>query len=107
MSKLKGFRISDENLQKLQELLKVYKVQSEAQLINLIIEDIYALKKSKALVPYEEFEKRELQLQKALFQLGKMQGILQEKEKQLQKLEEEKQLNTKQAGFFSRLFGKK
>ncbi len=107
MSKLKGFRISDENLQKLQELLEVYKVQSEAQLINLIIEDIYELKKSKALVPYEEFEKRELQLQKVLFELGKMQGVLQEKEKQLQKLEEEKQSNTKQAGFFSRLFGKK
>jgi len=104
MSKLKGFRITEENLEKMKELLKIYKVQSEAQLINLIIEDIYELKKSKALIPFEEYEKRDLQLQKALLEIGKLQGILQEKEKQLQKIEEEKEKKNK--SFWARLFGK-
>jgi len=104
MSKLKGFRITEENLEKMKELLKIYKVQSEAQLINLIIEDIYELKKSKALIPFEEYEKRDLQLQKALLEIGKLQGILQEKEKQLQKIEGEKEKKNK--SFWARLFGK-
>ncbi len=86
---LKGFRITEENLAKLKELQDIYKATTEAQAINLIISEIYELKKSKALVPYEELEKKDLQLQRALFELGKLQGILQEKEK----------------GFFSRLFG--
>ena len=105
MPKLKGFRITDDNLKKMQELLKIYKVQSEAQLINLIIEDIYELKKSKALIPFEEFEKRDLQLQKALLEIGKLQGVLQEKEKQLQKAEQEKEQKEKPKGFWARLFG--
>ena len=105
MLKLKGFRITDDNLKKIKELLKIYKVQSEAQLINLIIEDIYELKKSKALIPFEEFEKRDLQLQKALLEIGKLQGVLQEKEKQLQKAEQEKEQKEKPKGFWSRLFG--
>ncbi len=105
MLKLKGFRITNDNLKKMQELLKIYKVQSEAQLINLIIEDIYELKKSKALIPFEEFEKRDLQLQKALLEIGKLQGVLQEKEKQLQKAEQEKEQKEKPKGFWARLFG--
>ena len=106
MPKLKGFRITDDNLKKIKELLKIYKVQSEAQLINLIIEDIYELKKSKALIPFEEFEKRDLQLQKALLEIGKLQGVLQEKEKQLQKAEQEKEQEEKPKSFWFRLFGK-
>ncbi len=105
MPKLKGFRITDDNLKKMQELLKIYKVQSEAQLINLIINDIYELKKSKALIPFEEFKERDLQLQKALLEIGKLQGVLQEKEKQLQKVEQEKEQKEKPKGFWARLFG--
>ncbi len=105
MPKLKGFRITDDNLKKMQELLKIYKVQSEAQLINLIINDIYELKKSKALIPFEEFKERDLQLQKALLEIGKLQGVLQEKEKQLQKAEQEKEQKEKPKGFWARLFG--
>lgn len=105
MSKLKGFRITDKNLERIKELLKIYKVQSEAQLINLIIEDIYELKKSKALIPFEEYEKRDLQLQKALLEIGKLQGILQEKEKHLQRVEQEKEKNENKS-FWARLFGK-
>ena len=106
MPKLKGFRITDDNLKKIKELLKIYKVQSEAQLINLIIEDIYELKKSKALIPFEEFKERDLQLQKALLEIGKLQGVLQEKEKQLQKAEQEKEQEEKPKSFWFRLFGK-
>jgi len=105
VSKLKGFRITDKNLERIKELLKIYKVQSEAQLINLIIEDIYELKKSKALIPFEEYEKRDLQLQKALLEIGKLQGILQEKEKHLQRVEQEKEKNENKS-FWARLFGK-
>ncbi len=82
MLQLKGFRLTEENLAKLKELQDIYKVQTEAQLINLIIDDIYELKKNKTLVPYAELENKDLQLQKAIFELGKLQGILQEKEKQ-------------------------
>ena len=104
MLKLKGFRITDDNLKKIKELLKIYKVQSEAQLINLIIEDIYELKKSKALIPFEEFKERDLQLQKALLEIGKLQGVLQEKEKQLEEQKEQNQKENKK-GFWARLFG--
>lgn len=63
--KLKGFRITEENIEKLKELQDIYKVQTEAQLINLIIKDIYELKKSKALVPYEELEKKRYKVTKS------------------------------------------
>ena len=109
MSKLKGFRITDENLEKMEKLLKIYKVKSEAQLINLIIEDIYELKKSKALIPFEEYEKRDLQLQKALFEIGKLQGILQEKEKQLEELQKktkQEEDDKKNKSFWAKLFGR-
>ncbi len=89
--KFKGFRITEENLAKLKELQGIYKVTTEAQLINLVINDIYELKKSKALVPYEELKKQRLAI--VSLELDKLQGILQEKEK-------------KQKGFFSRLFSK-
>ncbi len=91
--KFKGFRITEENLTKLKELQDIYKVTTEAQLINMIISDIYELKKSKALVPYEELQSKDLQLINLSIELGKLQGILQEKEKQENKKR-----------FFSRIF---
>jgi len=93
----KGYRVDNETNEKIKELLKIYKLKSENDLFKVIIDDIYELKKSKALIPYEEFEKRDLQLQKALLEIGKLQGILQEKEKQLQE---------RNKGFWARLFGR-
>ena len=103
MLKQKNFRASKETLDKFFELRKIYNAKSDNQLFELIINDIYELKKSKALIPFEEFEKRDLQLQKALLEIGKLQGVLQEKEKQL---EEQKEQNKKEKkGFWARLFG--
>jgi len=101
----KTYRIDDKTREKISELMKVYNVRSENDLFIMIIDDVYELKKSKAIIPYEEFEKRDLQLQKALLEVGRLQGVLEEKEKQLQKTEQEKQEDGKK-GFWARLFGK-
>ena len=94
MLKQKNFRVSKETLDKFFELRKIYNAKSDNQLLEMIINDIYELKKSKALIPFEEFKERDLQLQKALLEIGKLQGILQEKEQK-----------EKPKGFWSRLFG--
>ncbi len=104
MLKQKNFRVSEETLNKFLELRKIYNSKSDNQLFELIINDIYELKKSKALIPFEELKEKDIQLQKALLEIGKLQGILQEKEKQLQKVEQEKD-NEKKKGFWARLFG--
>ena len=101
----KTYRVDQEIDEKIKELLKIYDVKTENELIRKVINDIYELKKSKALIPFEEFEKRDLQLQKALLEIGKLQGVLQEKEKQLQKAEQEKEQKEKPKGFWARLFG--
>ena len=104
MLKQKNFRVSEEILNKFLELRKIYNSKSDNQLFELIINDIYELKKSKALIPFEELKEKDIQLQKALLEIGKLQGILQEKEKQLQKVEQEKE-NEKKKGFWAKLFG--
>ncbi len=99
----KGYRADAETDRKLKELMEIYKLHSENDLFRAIVSDIYELKKSKALIPFEEFKERDLQLQKALLEIGKLQGVLQEKEKQL---EEQKEQNKKEKkGFWARLFG--
>ncbi len=99
----KTYRTNQEVDKKIKELLKTYRAKSENELFEMIINDIYELKKSKALIPFEEFKERDLQLQKALLEIGKLQGVLQEKEKQL---EEQKEQNKKEKkGFWARLFG--
>ncbi len=105
MLKQKNFRVSEEILNKFLELRKIYNSKSDNQLFELIINDIYELKKSKALIPFEELKEKDIQLQKALLEIGKLQGILQEKEKQLQKVEQEKE-NEKKKGFWARLFSR-
>ncbi len=101
----KTYRTNQEVDKKIKELLKTYRAKSENELFEMIINDIYELKKSKALIPFEEFKERDLQLQKALLEIGKLQGVLQEKEKQLQKIEQEKE-NDKKKSFWARLFGR-
>jgi len=101
----KGYRVDDETNEKIKELLKIYKLKSENDLFKMIVSDIYELKKSKALIPYEEFEKRDLQLQKALLEIGRLQGVLKEKEKQLQEMKQ-REKEEKKKSFWARLFGK-
>ena len=100
----KGYRADAETDRKLKELMEIYKLHSENDLFRVIVNDIYELKKSKALIPFEEFKERDLQLQKALLEIGKLQGVLQEKEKQLEEQKEQNQKEQKK-GFWARLFG--
>ncbi len=100
----KTYRTNQEVDKKIKELLKTYRAKSENELFEMIINDIYELKKSKALIPFEEFKERDLQLQKALLEIGKLQGVLQEKEKQLEEQKEQNQKENKK-GFWARLFG--
>ena len=99
MAKQKSFRVSEEVEQKFQELKGVYQARSENHLWELIISDIYELKKSKALIPYEELNKRDMELKKAIFELGKAKGEL-----ELMKTEKEKRLEQPK-GFWAKLFG--
>ena len=106
--KQKTFRVSLEVERKFQELKGVYHARSENHLWELIVNDIYELKKAKALVPYEELSRTTQELQKAMFQMGRMQGILEkereEKVKLLQEIEQLKKQKQKK-GFWAKLLG--
>jgi len=101
----KTVRFSEKTQNILNELRKVYKLNSENALLEAIIREIWEQKQSKALVPFEEFEKRDLQLQKALLEIGRLQGVLEEKEKQLQEVKQKKE-GEKKKSFWVRLFGR-
>ncbi len=94
--KQRNYRFQNDILEKIEKLKSIYKIRSENELMRQVINDIYAIKQTKALVPIEELDARDQELKQALFQLGKLQGTLDEKDKQLQE---------KKRGFFSRLFG--
>ena len=94
----KTVRFSGETQNILNELKKIYKIESENALLEVIIKEIWEQKQSKALIPYEEFEKREQELKKLYFELGRLKTELEQKEKEL---EEERN-----KGFWARLFGK-
>lgn len=98
MVKQKNFRIEEEILNKFLELKTVYNAKSDNQLFELIVEDIYQLKKSKALVPYEEVDKRDVELKKLYFELGKLKTELEQKEKELEK--------EKNKSFWAKLLGR-
>ena len=100
----KGYRVDEETDAKIKELMSMYNMKSENDLFRAIVNEIYELKKGKALVPFEKYEDEKIQLQKALYEIGRLKGILEEKEKQLQKVEQEKE-NEKKKGFWARLFG--
>ena len=97
----KSFRIDEETDKKFKELLNVYNVKSENELFRAIVSDIHELKKNKALVPFNEYKQEKEQLQKAIYEIGRLKGALEEKEKQIEEL---KQLQQKR-GFWARLFG--
>ena len=94
--KQRNYRFENDILEKIEKLKSIYQIRSENELMRQVISDIYAIKQTKALVPIEELDARDKELKQALFQLGKLQGTLDEKDKQLQE---------KKRGFFSRLFG--
>ncbi len=94
----KTYRVTKETDEKIKELIEIYKTRTENDLIKAVIDDIYELKKSKALIPFEEYEKRDIELKKALLEVGRLKGILEEKEKLLKEKEKKK-------GFWAKLFG--
>lgn len=98
----KSFRIDEDTDKKLKELLNIYNVKSENELFRVIVNDIHDLKKSKALVPFNEYKQEKEQLQKAIYEIGRLKGALEEKDKQLNEL---KQQQKQKRGFWSRLFG--
>ncbi len=93
--KQKLFRFDEQTLGKWEKLKSIYKIDSGNQLVKKIIDDIYDIKQTKALIPFEDLDARDKELKQAFFQLGKLQGIIDEKDKQLAK---------RRRGFFSRLF---
>jgi len=107
MLKQKNFRVENQILQKFAELKKIYNPKSDNQLFELIVEDIYQLKKS-----YEELDKKDVELKKAFFELGKLKNAVEEREKMINELKKEvkernKELEKeKNKGFWARLFGK-
>ncbi len=118
----KTYRVDDETDRKIKELLRIYDLKTENELIKKIVSDVYELKKSKSLVPIEELSERDRKLEQAIFELGKLKGSIEEKEKVIEKLEKDRdklidllerelkkreQLeNELRKGFWARLFGR-
>ncbi len=100
----KSFRIDEDTDKKLKELLNIYNVKSENELFRVIVNDIHDLKKNKALVPFTEYKQEKEQLQKAIYEIGRLKGALEEKDKQLIELKQAQQKQAKKS-FWSRLFG--
>lgn len=94
----KTYRVNEETVEKIKELMRVYGARSENDLFGMIVRDIYELKKSKAIVPIEELDKRDNELKKLYFELGKIKSELEQKKKELQ--------DEKNKGFWARLFGR-
>ena len=96
----KGYRVDIETDKKIKELIKYYNVKSENELFRAIINEIYDIKKNKAIVPFKTYEKEKIKLEKAIFEIGRLKGTLEEKEKQLEELKQ------KRKGFWAKLFGR-
>ncbi len=86
----KTYRVDEETDIKIKELLRVYDLKTENELIKKIVSDVYELKKSKSLVPIEELSDRDRKLEQAIFELGKLKGSIEEKEKVIEKLEKDR-----------------
>ena len=99
----KSFRIDEDTDKKFKELLSVYNVKSENELFRVVVSDVYDLRKNKALVPFNEYKQEKEQLQKAIFEIGRLKGALEEKDKQLAELKQAQQKQKR--GFWARLFG--
>ena len=106
----KTVRFNDETQKMLNELKSIYKLESENALLEVLIREIYEQKQSKALVPFEELEKRDKELKQAFFEVGKLQGVLLEKNKNIEELKQlvekyEQLEKNRPRGFWARLFG--
>ena len=86
----KTYRVDEETDIKIKELLRVYDLKTENELIKKIVSDVYELKKSKSLVPIEELSDRDRKLEQVMFEAGRLKGAIEEKEKMIEKLEKEK-----------------
>ncbi len=100
----KSYRIDTETDKKIKDLFKYYNVKSENELFRAIINDIHDLKENRAIVPFNAYKEEKERLEKAIYEIGRLKGIIEEKEKQL---EEQKKLNQKEQkkGFWAKLFG--
>ena len=94
----KTVRFSDETQKMLNELKNIYKIESENALLEVIVKEIWEQKQSKALIPFEEFEKRDEELKKLYFELGRLKTELEQKENELER--------EKNKSFWAKLFGK-
>ncbi len=94
----KTYRIDKEIKAKIDELIRVYGAKSENELFGMIIRDIYELKKSKTIVPIEELDKRDDELKKLYFELGRLKNELEQKEKELER--------ERNKSFWAKLFGR-
>jgi HPt (histidine-containing phosphotransfer) domain-containing protein len=108
-TKQKIFRVNEEIEKMFLELKAVYQARSENHLFELLIQDIYKLKKSKALIPFEELDKRDKELKQAFFELGRLKQSVDEKEKRIEELNKSIEIQKKEQeskkGFWARLFG--
>ncbi len=95
----KNLRFSNETQNMLDKLKEIYTVYSENALLEIIIKEIWNQKQSKALVTYEEIDKKDQELKKIYFEFGKLQSELEHKQKELERLEKEKNKS-----FFAKLF---
>jgi len=108
----KTVRFTQEIQEKLNELKKIYKVEAENALLELIIKEVYELKKSKALIPFEEYLKKDNEIKKLFFELGKLKAelgqrdiLLQERDRELQ--EKQKELEKEKGKtFWQKFFGR-
>jgi len=94
----KTYRITENIDAKIKELVKLYEVKSENELIERLVNDMYKLKHSKALVPYEELDKKDKEIKGLYFELGKIKTQMEEREKELER--------ERSKSFWARLFGK-
>ncbi len=94
----KTYRIDEEIKSKIDELMRVYAARSENELFGMIVRDIYELKKSKAIVPIEELDRRDEELKKLYYELGRLKSELEQKEKEFEK--------EKNKSFWAKLFGR-
>jgi len=100
----KTYRFTQKTQELIDELKGIYNIESENMLLETVIKDIHDIKKAKALVPYEELKAEQKELKHLYYEVGRLKGVIEEKERELSALR--MQLEHKKKGFWARLFGK-
>jgi len=100
----KTYRFTQTTQQLIDELKNIYNIESENMLLETVIKDIHDVKKAKALVPFEELKAEQKELKQLYFEVGRLKGIIEEKDKELANLKS--QLEKPHKSFWARLFGR-